>query len=191
MLLQVKAARNNATSRGFVVIDPSAEIHSCGDGNSLWDTLDLLEGRYGSGSGENQHTEYFPGATLLQVDGDENSLTVTDGAGNNFICSTSADLWEAVTSLTKEVRGGELVVRQHAAPAQNRRCGEQTIFATEECSEDDSYSPVRDMLNVFVGGDSAAIGESIIRKLRSVGHRGAAPKPGSRKIRKVRRGDIY
>jgi hypothetical protein len=185
VLVQVKASKKG----GIVVIDPKGEMHPCIQPEDLWEVLNKLALKPPKGT-----LTPVPEALLLQVKVRRDAVILIDPLAELHNCTDPHMLWETTADLIESedmpametsqavaVRSAEVVTRR-------KMTREQVIREGDDVRADE----VRDVIEEMVGDYAAELGTKLFSRLRTMSHRGPAPKPGSRAPqRRVKRGDIY
>lgn len=185
-MLQVQI---KATPHGLVVIDPGGEMHPCFESAELWD---CLEGMVDGAQDWQKAADIVADAVLLQVKGRRDALVVIDPHADIHPCEDDVELWQVVHAIIKtapalETSPALVRYQETKAPEVHTTPDTQVIY-------DDEYEYVDDPefdIDEFVMEHAVEMSKSLFSRLRKMSHRGAAPKPGSRRPkRRVKRGDI-
>lgn len=183
LLLQVKVSKKG----GIVVIDPTGEMHPCIEPGDLWDTMKTLVASSPPGS----HTPVSD-ALFVQVKIRRNAIVVIDPLAEMHHCSDGHELWEAIADIIENEDIPPATITALAMQAPNDLEEAEHVQVIRDNSPHDHVDEVRSVIEEMVGDAAANLGSSLFKRLRGMSHRGAAPKPGSRRPRrKVKRGDIY
>lgn len=186
MNLQVQI---KATPHGLVVIDPGGEMHPCFDSEELWD---CLEGMVDGTQDWKRPAEIVAESVLLQVKGRRDALVVIDPNADIHPCQDDVELWEVVHAILRTAPAMEtspaLVPYRPAAPTRVEHRDAQVIYDDDDVDdEDDEYLDPEEMIMDL----AVDLSTKIFSSMRQLSHRGPKPKVGSRRTKRVKRGDIY
>lgn len=186
LLVQAKASKKG----GILVVDGAGEMHPCLEPGELWSVLTELGKNEGNQNGA--ELQPVPEALLLRIKIRRNALVIIDPLAEMHHCTDEHDLWDTIADLIENddvprAVGAALLPRDADGVAPH-----EDIPTVRDDSEDFRPSEVREVIEEMVGDAAAELGAGLFKRLRSLSHRGAAPKPGSRVPKKrVKRGDIY
>ena len=185
LLIQVKASKKG----GIVVIDAAGEMYPCLEPAELWGTLLDIGAREPKGQ-----MQPVPEALFLRVKPRSSALVIIDPLAEMHHCKDPHELWETVADLIEseempQATTSALATQSHGEVVEH----EDVQVIIDDSGDERPFRPseVRDVIEEMVGDAAADLGTSLFKRLRLMSHRGAAPKPGSRKPkRRVKRGDI-
>lgn len=192
LLLQVKASKKG----GIVVVSSRGEMHPCLVPEDLWDVMVELDADQPQGI-----STPVPEALIIQVKVRRNTVMVIDPLAEIHPCNDAHELWETLADLIESDEMPQAMTTALATTAGVGLVPHQDVQVIRDESDESDESDedpgrmhpddVRDVIEEMVGDSAAKLGGALFGRLRSMSHRGPAPKPGSRvPRRRVKRGDI-